>query len=145
MKGGESLMRYLRGVVTRTGSPNLLRVGFLQGSTYPDGTSVPMVAAIQNFGAPAANIPARPFFTNMVREKSPQWGVSLARALKASNYNKDAALGRMGEGIKGQLQASIADFDSVPLSPATIAAKGTSKQLVDTKVMLMSVDYKVSA
>lgn len=143
MKGGEKLTKYLQGIITRARSPDLLRVGFLQGSTYPDGTSVPMVAAIQNFGAPAAHIPSRPFFSNMVKEKSPKWGDSLAKVLKAADYDKDVALARMGTHIKGQLQTAITEFDSVPLSPSTIVAKGNSKQLVDTGHMLNSVDYEV--
>jgi hypothetical protein len=49
----------------------------------------------------------------------------------------------MGTAIKGQLQQAIVDFVGIPLAPATIARKGTDKQLVDTGHMLASVDYEV--
>lgn len=144
-KGGDALRKYLADIAQRTGDGEVLRVGFLEGATYPDGTSVPMVAAIQNFGAPAANIPPRPFFTNMVREKSPDWGKSLGNLLKDNQYNAEAALLKMGEGIKGQLQEAITDTNSPELSEGTIKAKGFSKPLIDTGHMQNSVDYDVKS
>jgi hypothetical protein len=102
-----------------------------------------MVAAIQNFGAPAANIPARPFFSNMVRTKSPTWGESLGNLLQKANYDGQKALNGLGYGISAQLQQSIEDTNSPPLSPATIAAKGVSKPLIDTGHMQNSVQYDV--
>ncbi|AWB21235.1 hypothetical protein DA075_10185 [Methylobacterium currus] len=143
VKGGMALERRLGELAAKLGDGPTLSVGFLEGSTYPDGTSVPMVAATQEFGAPARNIPPRPFFRLMVADKSPGWSTSLAATLKATNYDPKAALGLMGEGIKGQLQQSILDLNSPPLSPKTIARKGFDKPLVDTSVMLNSVDYVV--
>lgn len=143
--GGEALADRLKEIMEKAGKAGVLRVGFLEGSTYPDGTSVPMVAAIQNFGAPAAGIPPRPFFTNMVREKSPTWGESLGNLAKANDYDIDRTLEQMGEGIKSQLQASIRNFDSVPLAAVTVAAKGFDKQLIDTGHMQNSVGYEVKS
>jgi hypothetical protein len=145
LSGGEALQDRLKEIMQKAGKAGVLRVGFLEGSTYPDGTSVPMVAAIQNFGAPAAGIPPRPFFSNMVREKSPKWGESLGNLAKANDYDIDRTLEQMGEGIKSQLQASIRDFDSVPLEAETVARKGFEKQLIDTGHMLNSVGYEVKS
>jgi hypothetical protein len=145
LSGGEALSDRLKEIIQKAGKAGVLRVGFLEGSTYPDGTSVPMVAAIQNFGAPAVGIPPRPFFSNMVREKSPTWGESLGNLAKANDYDIDRTLEQMGEGIKSQLQASIRSFDSVPLSPETIARKGFEKQLIDTGHMQNSVGYEVKS
>ena len=47
-----------------------VRIGFLENATYPDGKPVAMIAAIQEFGAPARNIPPRPFFRQMIAAKS---------------------------------------------------------------------------
>jgi hypothetical protein len=96
-----------------------LKVGFLSGATYPDGTSVAMVAALNNFGAPGAGIPPRPFFSNMVAEKSPGWGEKLTRLLRHTNYDIKAALALMGEAIAGQLRQSIVDTNSPANSMAT--------------------------
>ena len=123
-----------------------MSVGFLEGATYPDGTSVAMVAAIQNFGAPAAGIPARPFFSNMVKDKAPEWGDGVAQALEASDNDSARALAIVGEGIKGQLQEAIASYSAgPPLKPATVRRKGFDKQLVDTGHMLNSVGYEVKS
>ena len=103
--------------VTKAGS---VRVGFLEGATEPDGTSIPMLASIHEFGAPNAGIPPRPYFRTMIAAKSPEWGDALADLLKANDYDSAAALDLMGTGIGGQLQQSIIDVVAPPLSPITL-------------------------
>ena len=139
--GGEKLEAYLRKMAKRVQNPGTLSVGFLEGATYADGTSVPLVAAVDEFGS--AHSPPRPFFRNMIAEKHGEWGPALGEVLKANDYDARTALGAMGEGIKGQLQQSIADFDSVPLAPSTIRAKGSDKQLVETGHLMNSVDWSL--
>jgi hypothetical protein len=141
--GGDALERKLLELAHRLGKSETLRVGFLEGGTYKDGTSVPMVAAIQEYGSPQRNIPSRPYFRNMINEKSPGWANAITKALQSTNYNAEDALRIMGEGIANQLKESIRRFDSVPLSPVTIAKKGFDKQLIDTGVMRDSVDYEI--
>ncbi len=144
VKGGEKLEAYLKKLADKVSNPGTLRVGFLEGATYPDGTPVAMVAAIQNFGAPNAGIPARPFFSKMVNEKSPEWGGKLAKVLEQADWDGGKALALMGEGIAGQLRQSIVDTNAPELSPDTIARKGSDKPLVDTGHMLASVDKEVT-
>jgi hypothetical protein len=83
-----------------------------------------MVAAIQNWGAPGAGIPPRPFFSNMVAAKSPDWGKQLGNILVTVGYDSDVALDRMGKGIEGQLRQSIIDTNSPALSPITVMLRG---------------------
>jgi hypothetical protein len=144
LTGGAALEERLRQIAGRADRNAEVRVGFLEGATYPDGTSVPMVAAIQEFGAPKAGIPARPFFRGMIAAKSSGWGDAVGKCLVAKDYNSSAALSLVGEGIKGQLQQAIVDFAGAPLAPATVAAKGFDKQLIDSGVMQHSVDYEVT-
>lgn len=120
ISGGEALNKKLAELIDKIGDPAVLRVGFLEGSEEPDGTSIPMIAAIQNYGAPAKGIPPRPFFTNMVRDKSPGWGDAIVRILRSNNYHAKATLELMGQGIAGQLRQSIVDTNSPPLSPVTL-------------------------
>jgi hypothetical protein len=127
----------------RSGVKLTLRVGFLEGTTYPDGTSVPMVAAIQDLGAPAAGIPPRPFFRNMIAEHKSEWPGAMKAALISTNYDGEKALAIMGEGIAGQLRQSIVDTNEPPLNPKTIARKGSSKPLVETGHLLQSVDFEI--
>lgn len=147
ISGGDGLTAKLRELGQKIRNATEVRVGFLEGATYPDGTSVAMVAAIQNFGAPGAGIPPRPFFSNMVADKSPEWGEKFGRVLKAADYDAGLALDRMGEGIAGQLRQAIVETNDPPLSPETIRRKGgtatAAKPLVDTGHMLASVDKEV--
>ena len=53
MTGGDKLMAYLAKIdagLASAGSAPSVRVGFLEGSTEADGTSIPMIAAVNEFG-----------------------------------------------------------------------------------------------
>lgn len=143
ISGGEKLESRLKELAEKVSNPGTLRVGFLEGSTYPDGTSTPMVAAIHNFGAPGAGIPPRPFFSNVVAKGRRTWGQALVSLLKQEDYDATRALQLMGEGIKGQIQNEINNGSFTPLKPATVRRKGFDKPLVDTGHMVNSVDYEV--
>lgn len=142
-RGGNKLVDKLRVFSEHIGSARAVRVGFLENATYPDGTPVAMIAAIQDGGAPAAGIPPRPFFRNMVATKKAEWPGALGEALKDNGFDALTALHLMGQGISGQLRQSIVDTNSPPLLPATARRKGSSKPLVDSGHMLQSVDYEV--
>lgn len=143
IKGGDKLEAKLREIAEKLKDGATLRVGFLEGATYPDGTSVAMVAAIQEFGAPAVGIPPRPFFRSMIAQKSSEWPDAIAGLLRSNNYDTVKALQLAGAAIKGQIQQSIADLTSPPLAPATAERKGSDKPLIDTGHMLNSVDFEV--
>ena len=89
--------------------------------------SVPMIAAANEFGDPAMNRPPRPFFRNMIADKSPQWGDDIGKIAVATNYDASTLLPLMGERIKDQLQGSIREFYDPPLSAYTIKKKGFDK------------------
>lgn len=144
VSGGARADKYLADLAKRLGKGKTLKVGFLEGATYPDGTPVALVAAIQNFGAPAKGIPPRPFFTNMVRDKSSEWGPALGPLIEGYDGDTGKALDALGMGIAGQLQQSIRDTNTPPLAPATVAKKGFEKPLIDTGHMFASVSHEVS-
>lgn len=173
IKGGEKLQAYLDALAQKLKQKKTLTVGFLEGATYPDGTSVPMVAAIQEFGAPKVGIPPRPFFRNAVSKHSGEWPKQIVQQLVKTNYDINLTLNRMGAVIKGEVQDSIRDLQTPPLSPVTLmirqivgpngtatfadvlearrrvaageVASGVStKPLVWTGNLLNSVDWKVS-
>lgn len=143
IKGSDALNRKLEDISKGIKKASKLRVGFLEDAKYPDGTQVALVAAIQNFGAPSRGIPPRPFFSNMVRDKSPEWPKAISNLLIANNYDTDKTLHQAGEAIAGQLRQSIIDTNEPPLSPATIKKKGFAKPLIDTGVMIHSISYEV--
>lgn len=159
--GGKRFEAKLKELTKQVSKPGVLKVGFMGGATYPDGTSVPFVAFMNEFGAPSRGQPPRPFFRRMIAAKSPSWGKSLENLLKSNNYDAPTALKAMGVGISQQLQASIREFLSPPLAASTIAVKsagqsakgkatvakyaiaGPAKPLIDTGLMLKSVTFKI--
>jgi hypothetical protein len=162
-------------LASRLTNASTVQVGFMADSTYPDGTSVPLVAVTQEFGAPSRNIPPRPFMRTMIAKHSTEWGDLLMAALENTNFDAKKALGQAGKVIEAELQQSIEDVAAPPLSPLTLMLRGmkhqskyrdlsfgdlvkiaaarveagktnygaSTKPLVDTGVMLKSVESKV--
>lgn len=171
LKGGSKLGIKLLEIADGLGDNARVRVGFLEGATYPaggykslttkqlgkvlsggnvrraaapsGGQPVAMIAAFNEFGT--GKSPPRPFFRNMIAAKQAEWPKGIAVQLKETNYNVARTLDRTGMAIAGQLRQSIVDTNSPALSPRTIARKGFSKPLVDTGHMLQSVDHEVKA
>jgi hypothetical protein len=136
LQGGEKMKTYLAKLGERLTKKGSLSVGFLGGDdragSYPQGgIGVAAVAAIQEFGAPRAPggpIPPRPYFRTMIMKESPHWGPDLGTLLKAHNYDSEIALSLMGEQIRGELQQSIIDTMTPPLSPVTLMLRKMKRQ-----------------
>lgn len=156
IKGGEDLDKYLQALATKLGAGSggaSVDVGFLEGATYPDGTSVPLVAALNEFGT--GHSPPRPFFRQAVENRAAAWGHNTGVALKQTDYNAGAALALVGQGVKEDVQDSIRTLTTPPLAESTIARKtkkkakkvrgvlGPAKPLVDTGHMLNSVGVRL--
>ena len=143
ISGGDKLEKALEELGRKLGRGGAVKVGYLAGSTYPDGTSTALIGAFQEFGT--ARIPARPAIRNMLREKSKTWPESMANILRHTNNNVPVALQLLGEGIKGQWMQAIRDITSPPLAPSTVKRKGFDKLLVETGHLLNSVAVEVKA
>lgn len=142
--GGSRITAELERRAKNLSTAKEVRVGFLENATYPDGKSVALVAAVNEFGAPSRGIPPRPFFRGMIAQHHAEWGPGLAALLKANDYDAAKALDIAGAGIAGQLSQAIVDYNAGPkLADSTIARKGFSKQLIDSSHMLNSVDHEV--
>ena len=119
LTGGDKLEKVLASIGENVDGG--LKVGFLSGATYPNGTSVAQVAFWVEYGHGGTfPAPPRPFFRRMVNEHSKGWALTLARAIKYTEYDGGKALKIMGEHIKGQLQDSIINFDGGELSPTSL-------------------------
>jgi hypothetical protein len=158
--GGDKFREKLQGIARQVTNASDVKVGFLSGSSYPDGTPVAMIAAIQNWGAPAVGIPPRPFFSNAIRAKKGEWPTAIRNLLKDNNYDALRTLQQTGEVIAGQLRRSIIETNDPPLKASTLRARGVApgmkynaskpatfgaKPLIDTGTLLNSVSYKVEA
>jgi hypothetical protein len=126
--GGDKLASVLSAIAAKASKAKMVSVGFLENSTYPNGVSTPMIAAIQEFGAPKVGIPPRPFFRNMIAAKKDEWPKTVGDLLIENDYDAARTLAQAGEGIKGELQASIEEFSGVPLSPVTVMLRGMKSQ-----------------
>ncbi|CAI1170809.1 MAG: hypothetical protein ACTINL_04500 [Serratia proteamaculans] len=168
-----------------------LKVGFMADATYPDGTSVAMVAAQNEYGglvyqpartqtlefkqnkvgevgnrfvkkgkgnfvqdvvipARAFYIPPRPFFRNAIAKNGDAWKSALVKGLRAGKPT-DVVLDVLGAKIQGDVIESIGTLVDPPISEQTKRRRRTRKErrntsdkpLVDTKVMINSVTYRV--
>jgi len=129
ISGGEKLKAALEKISKRVAKRRTLSVGWLETERYPDsGMQVAAVAAIQEFGAPRASIPARPFFRPMIAKHSDEWGPLLGKALKVYGYDVDKALNALGLTVSEELQQSIMAVNSPPLSPITLMLRKMRSQ-----------------
>lgn len=142
LSGGKALQDALAAIAAQMGGGQV-RVGFMAGATYPDGTSVAAVAAQNEYGNPANNQPPRPFFRRMIAKESPTWADKMARLAASTNYDGPTVLALMGEDVKGALQQNINEFREPKLADSTVRSKGFDKPLIHTSHMINSVDYEV--
>lgn len=147
VKGGDKLAKHLNRIAERIGKANSVRVGFLEGATYPAKgkkdvvLSVATVAFLNNFGTSKAR--ARPFFSDMIREETPTLGKKVEAAMKANDYDADAVLNLVGTYLKDKLVQKIVEWPA-DNAPSTVAKKGFNKGLIDKGVMQRSVDFEVT-
>ena len=148
----DNVARKLKEIVDKMGG-GTLKVGFLEGATYPDGTPVASVAFWNEFGTTSSSQgiesgevstverqPPRPFFRTMIAEKSPAWPAQMGQLAKSTGYDGPRVLALMGEQIEGDLKESINNFSDPPLAPSTIKAKGFDKPLIAIRTRTSTCD-----
>ena len=143
------LEKYLNGLAERLNATEV-RVGFINGETYPDGTSVAEVAYKNEYGVPENNQPPRQFFRNAINEHSEEWVDAISRGI-GNGLDAITVLEAVGAVVQGDVQESIATLMDPPLSQETIRRRrerkvmpnSSTKPLVDTRVMISSVNYEV--
>lgn len=142
---------WLDALLTRYREEAELAVGFpantkAQGARYPDGTSLLLVAAVNNFGSSSRGIPARPFMHQAaepaVRATEPV-AVIMVKAINRGKATVKQALTEMGPYAQGAFQETIVSGGFAPNAPATIAAKGSATPLIDTGLMRQSLTWIV--
>lgn len=132
-----------------------LRVGFFDSAQYPDGTPVAYVAAIQEYGYPEGNIPARSFFRATISGQKDGWRDGIAAGSKAmleGRISAEAMLSQIGGLAAGQIGQTISQISEPPLKDSTIEARRSrrsspgvsTKPLVDTRTLIQSVTFDVT-
>lgn len=124
-------------------------VGILSdSSTWQSGPSANLadIAAFNEFGAPGAGIPSRPFMAQSFDkniQKIERMQESLQGDVFAGNKSEEAALESLGVFFKGAVQAVFRSGSFVKNAPATIKAKGSSSPLIDEGRLRGSIHYEV--
>lgn len=103
-------------------------------------TELVAIAAAHEFGL---GVPMRPFLRTSLKLKGPRWARgmrAMVRRYRAGDYaGAEQTIRRVAVVAVGDVQATIRDHDWTPNSPATIAAKGSDKPLIDSGQMRQSV------
>lgn len=116
------------------------------GIKYPDGTSVVLVAAVNNYGSASRGIPARPFMSESaepaVKATAPV-AATMVRIINRGKATPEDALREMGPFAVGAFQTTITDHAWVPNAPYTVQQKGSAKPLIDTGLLRSSLTFVV--
>ena len=125
--------------------PRLVRVGFLEGAECgrDKQESAPSIAYILENGAPAANIPPRPFFRHMINRRSKTWSKMLFALLKHHSYDVRLSLKGVGLRMGEELQVEMIELQDPSNAPSTIARKGFNNPLIDSRNLLRSIEFEV--
>lgn len=152
--GKQRLQNFLHGL----GDGAVARVGWLDGSKYPNGYPVAAAAAGNEFGVPQNGIPPRPFMRPTAQEQKGNWG-KLARQGAERMLDGSMTIGTVMEGLGLQAQGDIAkkitEITAPALKPSTVKARARKhsnakglkgwniKPLVDTGTMLNQLTHDV--
>lgn len=145
--------RLLLGLREASKRPMKVRVGVLTDAPKRErgGGSGPLslveVAAVHEFGAPAAGIPQRSFVRATVdthRAEIEALQTRLLPKVLAGEMEEQAALDLLGAKVASMMQNTIVASVPPPLKPETVARKGSSTPLVDTGQLRSSITWKVA-
>lgn len=140
----------LANVKRRLNTNYAIAVGFPSSKTksieYPNGQSVIMVAASNNFGVPELGIPRRPFMSiarePAIKKVRPMYRKLTSKLVKGGISQKKIAQIIAPE-VVTVFKKVIVDLRQPPNSPATIARKKSDNPLIDTGLMVQSLTYEV--
>jgi hypothetical protein len=160
--GGKKLALALKSIEQKITNAGVMRVGFLEGARYPERTNAKFLKAVGSKAAPKVvpsisiaqaafwnefgtlRTPSRPFFRTTIAKQSKTWGDKLSKAIVATNYDGQKALGLLGQAMRDDVESSIAQWSSPGNATLTIKIKGFDKPLVgEMGLMQRAVDYEV--
>ncbi|WP_438381477.1 hypothetical protein ABHV46_10825 [Asaia sp. BMEF1] len=117
LRGGDKLRKALDDLAKKVARGGTVEAGVFEDATYPDGTPVAQVAQWDEFGTKSA--PPRPFMRQTINDNQDKWGADLAKALQATDFDAEKALGIVGERIASQIRDTIREGDFAPNSDLT--------------------------
>lgn len=130
----------------RAANGSYTKIGIQEGTRHQgEGESeMAVIALAQEFGTSDGHIPERSFIRTATDENTPkikQASEKLLTHIYKGTVTAKQALGLLGSMLQDDIQKKIQDIDTPPNAPATIAIKGSSNPLIDTRQMLNSVRH----
>lgn len=102
------------------------KAGWIEKKNYPNGTSVAMIAAQNEFGNAKKNIPPRPTVRPAVADNQKNWEAIAAQGANRVLAGKATAhdvMGLIAESAENAIKKNYETISSPALKPATIAAR----------------------
>ena len=133
------------------GSSLEIQVGIVEPTYYGpdnDNLSVAQVWDWQESGLPAQNIPTRPAIRDgfMAPIKSGSYNEMFVKSMQRIAEGKSTfkqEYTRIGTKAKVDLKKAVADWDTPPNAPFTVAEKGFNNPLIDSGLLYESIDFKI--
>lgn len=139
MAGDDKVWRKIYGLARKLDGASV-KVGVMEGD-------IAEIAMIHEYGAPKAKIPERSFIRSTFRNKRSELAALQARIcalVLAGKLDEKKAMALIGAWSVGAIKATITkDGNLAPLAASTIAAKGSSRPLVDTSQLVNSITFVV--
>jgi hypothetical protein len=137
MPGNDKVWRQLVNLVNRLDGVRV-QAGITDGE-------IAEIGLFHEYGT--ATIPERSWLRSTFRDKREQLvaiQAKIAKAILELRIDERRAMELLGAWAAGAIKATItADGDFAPLAPATIAAKGSAKPLIETSRLVNSITYVV--
>ncbi len=156
--GDDSKWQKIRASISRAARAHV-KVGVLSdGAGAHEGISMVNLAAIHEFGSPAAGIPERSFIRRTFTVHADELGkvtAKLAKKVVEGAMPVEQALGILGAWGAAKVKSTVRNWTWAPedgglgstvvqeLSPSTVEAKGSDRPLVDTGRMVDSITHQV--
>jgi len=116
------------------------------GTLASEGTPIWLYMGINEEGAPAANIPARPFMAQAWEANVDRYtriaDAGIAQVLVGRTKVRDVML-RVAVEMSNDIKRSIATGSFAPNAPSTVDRKGSTRPLFDTGAALSAVAFEV--
>lgn len=140
-KGGAKLKAALKKAQKEQGIHGV-EVGFFENSRYPDGSSVVVAAALNEFGT--ETIPERPALRQANVRLYRELPELLKKRIDSQTMTVDVRLANeIGNKAQDLIRESIEGLSEPPNAPSTIESKSGSNPLVDTGRMTEVIEYRI--
>ena len=125
---------------------SFVTVGVHDGTgEYPNGVAVSQVAFWNEFGT--KNIPQRSFIRSTVDENAQLFNSEIKRIqgqVLSLKITPAAGLRKLGRRVQEAIKKKILTGPFEPNAPSTLAGKDGTKPLIDTKLLLRSINFEVN-